>query len=281
MNKLYTNQNFDYTTQWIMIGDTQTSRQSVTPMVLTKPTELNFPLPTQPNREWMDNFEAIQSKIRRGEIDKEILFRTIEFQSPITPAQIMSGIKSQKGLHYILELDGGNTWFGNSHEKQIQRINDIVTIEVLGGTWWGNEKMSRKELEEHDFINDDLIKKIQTLRGKIIRKKFTTVNLGYVKHLKTEFEFQIPPNTPNEMIIHTIHPTLAIKSETTDGKKFYGGLVGWETETELHLWLNIRCGLWNPMSSTYTFWSGCGITEKSDIMREWMESNQKLKWVMK
>ena len=281
MNKLYTNQNYDYNTKWIMIGDTQTSRLNVTPMVLDKPTEFEIPLSSVPNREWMGNFEAIQTQIQSGQIDKEILFRTIQFHNPIKPTQIMSGIKSQKGLHYILELEGGEVWFGNSPEKQIQRINDIVTIEVLGGTIWGNEKIGRKELEEHDFINDDLIKKIQTLGGKIIRKKFTTLNLGYVKHLKTEFEFQIPPNTPNEMIIHTIHPTLAIKSKTNDEKKFYGGLVGWETETELHLWLNIRCGMWNPKSLLYTFWTGCGITDKSNPIGEWGESNQKLKWLLK
>jgi isochorismate synthase EntC len=83
------------------------------------------------------------------------------------------------------------------------------------------------------------------------------------------------------MIIHTIHPTLAIKSKTNDEKKFYGGLVGWETETELHLWLNIRCGMWNPKSLLYTFWTGCGITDKSNPIGEWGESNQKLKWLLK
>ncbi|GAB5418164.1 MAG: chorismate-binding protein [Crocinitomicaceae bacterium] len=177
-------------------------------------------------------------------------------------------------------------WIGATPETLLIAENGKGKTMALAGTRLSEseEPWSAKEFEEHeyvaDFIEDSLVDdKVVNVN----RSQRTDIISGPVKHLLTEFEFDVD-QADVWNLARKLHPTPAVsgwpiemamnlinKYEHHD-RHFYTGIVGVIGE-KTNLYVNLRCAR-NDNDSMYLFLGG-GFTKDSDIEAEWNETENK------
>lgn len=247
----------------------------------------------QPTQEWKDWFHKIQKSISLNYYDKRVLDFCFNVESKTKPEELLNFIlqrdissedlkqsilnkKIEQSIQpFYIDLDD-KVLFGVTPEKVLTRKGNKVMVEILGGTKLKKGSWTQNKYLEHDLIVDDVLTKltINENASDISYEERQTKYVGYAHHLQTQIFFSF--DSTNDELIRLIHPTLAVKSHNQN-RNYFGGLIGFESEDELHLWLNIRSGVYQ--NDTYNLCVGCGITSESDIDEEWKEVGKKLNWI--
>ncbi len=153
----------------------------------------------------------------------------------------------------------------------------------------------QKEIEEQALVCRFIInsfKKIRVREYKEIGPK--TVRAGNLLHLQSTFEVDTKAISFPQMagvMLDLLHPTSAVcgmpkppaseflRKEEKHDREFYSGFLGpVNIEKHTNLYVNLRT--MKLKGSEMSLFAGCGITEDSSAIKEWNETQMKLKTVL-
>lgn len=258
--------------------------------------------------------EAVE-QIQAGKFQKVVLSRIAqsEFSKEFSVVQAFLQLslaypKAFISAFYLPSLQA--TWLCASPETLVEEDqNGLFKTIALAGTQSAlNEKgealsvqqatWTHKEIEEQAFVSRYIIecfKKIRLREYDEIGPK--TIIAGNLMHLKTEYvvntkEVQLP--ALSGIMLSLLHPTSAvcgtpkeaaiqwIKKAELHQREMYSGYLGpINIDKEIHLFVNLRTVKIEEKAEKLlaTYFAGCGITEDSDVEKEWLETEMKTETV--
>ena len=248
---------------------------------------------TYPNKkQYLKIFNQTKKAINNG-IAKKIVLSKIEKHS-ITEKMNMYQIhkdmekKYKDCFNYIVQLDKEEYFIGSSPELILKLKQNKISTISLAGTSTDKDKLNEsKEIKEQEYVTkylETIFKKIGT---EIKKTKTKKLQLNYAYHLKTKIFAKVKNKKHILELLKTIHPTPALsgypKKESINfinnkepfNRGYYAGAIGlYDLKGEGFFYAGIRSALIKN-KNIYLF-SGGGITEESDYLKEWEETNLKL-----
>ncbi|WP_185882302.1 chorismate-binding protein [Blattabacterium cuenoti] len=197
-------------------------------------------------------------------------------------------------------------WYNMNYEFWISATPELlITYEIgkkqlttvaLAGTITqdnSNQMMydwTNKEFEEHQIVIEYIKNILQNkYAGYISIDKTKTIQVGSLFHLKTIIKFVFYKKINIFKLLNTIYPTPSIcgspKEPALDfitkyegyNRQFYTGYFGPVSKNNIELYLNLRCANINLKNNKIIIYAGSGITAKSNIFLEYLETDSKIK----
>lgn len=247
--------------------------------------------------------EAVR-RIRRGEIDKVVLARTLELVSerPIELPSLLAGLAARNplGYNFSVALGGGRTLLGASPELLVRREGGVLLANPLAGSIPRAPHdpaedqrralallSSRKDLEEHRVVVDAVAQALRPLCPQLqVPARPSLVHTPTMWHLSTEVTGRTEADALTLAL--ALHPTPAVcgfprsraheligQLEPFD-RGFYAGAFGWTDANGDGEWVvSIRCAELSEQRKLRLF-AGAGIVGESDPQSELAETRAKL-----
>jgi len=245
--------------------------------------------------------EAVNS-INAGQFEKVVPSRKwskeVDEKFDLLELYAKAASKYPRAMVSLVSIPTAGTWMGASPETLIQMDqNGIFKTVALAGTQAYNNQDLRdvtwiqKEIEEQAFVSRYIIncfKKIRLREFDEIGPKSSVS--GNLIHLKTEFKVDtVKTNFADlpQIMLELLHPTSAVcgmpkepalaflkKHEGFDREFFSGYLGPIGINSEVHVFVNLRCMQVNENS--VTFYAGAGVTQDSNPEKEWLETKIKM-----
>lgn len=196
--------------------------------------------------------------------------------------------QNENALVYIYNIPTIGMWMGATPETLIHTKDTSIQTMALAGSQLSSKKeivWEDKELQEHQFVIDDISTKLALKNYTYKIDKTETIVAGEVCHLKTSIKIDAQLKEAKN-IADTLHPTAAIcgmpqdksfdfilKNENYE-REFYTGYLG-EISNYKQSWLfvNLRC--MQIFNNSYNIYVGGGITKDSIAEKEWEETELK------
>jgi len=254
---------------------------------------------------------AINS-IENGEVQKVVLSRTKNITLPNT-FEVIEAFKKLcvaypnafVSLVYLPEYQC--FWLGATPETLVSMDKDgkFRTMSLAGtqpamdengkNLLAGEIRWSHKEIEEQAFVSRYIIECFKKIR---LREYYEsgpkTVQAGNLMHLRTDYMVDAQAlDFPQlgTVMIELLHPTSAvcgmpkapalriIAEQELHDREFYSGFLGpVNMQEESHLFVNLRT--MKIVGKEATLYAGCGITEDSNPVKEWYETEIKIQTLM-
>ena len=228
--------------------------------------------------------------LRKRKISKAIFSRIKEVKCSISPIDAYADLCKlyPDAFVYLISSPMFGTWIGASPEALLLVENGEGSTVSLAGTKkrddhspWGD-----KEKEEQQIVTTYLTEKLNKLDflNSVKVKEREELIAGPVKHLATEFTFNVPLGKELE-IADILHPTPAVSgwpqqeamnliSDHEDHeRRLYSGIVGLIEKDSTNLFVNLRCGELREKSAI--LYVGGGFTVDSIPEEEWEETELK------
>lgn len=198
----------------------------------------------------------------------------------------------QNALVYHLRHPRYGEWIGATPELLFSREGLELKTMALAGTLpvEAPSMWSKKLLEEHEFVVQDVLAAFQQLRAEHIKREGPhDLVAGAVKHLKTSFAFQTAAS--NDDLRMVLHPTSAIcgfprnlaarwiAENESHERRLYCGLLGIERKHNSFYFVNLRCA--QILGNRIELFAGVGLTAQSIVEDEWKETERKLDTIRK
>ena len=246
--------------------------------------------------------------IENGEVQKVVLSRTKNITLPDTFEVIEAFQKlcvvypnAFVSLVYLPEFQC--FWLGATPETLVIMDKDgkFRTMSLAGtqsavGTndenlSVGEIRWSHKEIEEQALVSRYIIECFKKIRLREYQESGPkTVQAGNLMHLRTDYMVDTQalgfPQLGTVML-ELLHPTSAvcgmpkasalriIAEQELHDREFYSGFLGpVNIREESHLFVNLRT--MKIVGKEATFYAGCGITEDSNPVKEWYETEMKI-----
>jgi Isochorismate synthase len=184
-------------------------------------------------------------------------------------------------------------WIGCSPEMLMKCYNNKLKISVLAGTIWeSTSRWTQKEIEEHKIVIRYIIHILESYPGIIHIENTRTTKIGNLKHLETKIYFSFKKEINCYEILNRLHPTPSIcgvpKKKSLDfihenekhERSFYTGYIGIVNKNNIELYLNLRCVKIQEDKKEMILYAGSGITIDSNIDREYLETENKMKNIL-
>ena len=248
------------------------------------------------------------NQIENGEVQKVVLSRTKNITLPDTFEVIEAFQKlcvvypnAFVSLVYLPEFQC--FWLGATPETLVIMDKDgkFRTMSLAGtqsavGTndenlSVGEIRWSHKEIEEQALVSRYIIECFKKIRLREYQESGPkTVQAGNLMHLRTDYMVDTQalgfPQLGTVML-ELLHPTSAvcgmpkasalriIAEQELHDREFYSGFLGpVNIREESHLFVNLRT--MKIVGKEATFYAGCGITEDSNPVKEWYETEMKI-----
>jgi isochorismate synthase len=160
----------------------------------------------------------------------------------------------------------------------------------------GEMRWSHKEIEEQAFVSRYIIECFKKIRlREYLESGPKTVQAGNLMHLRTDYVVDTKEvNFPQlgTVMLELLHPTSAvcgmpkapalriIAEQELHDREFYSGFLGpVNMQEESHLFVNLRT--MKIVGNEAIFYAGCGITEDSNPVKEWYETEMKIETLMR
>ena len=256
--------------------------------------------------------KAIKS-IKNGEVQKVVLSRTKSITLPNT-FEVIEAFKKLciaypnafVSLVYLPEYQ--SFWLGATPEilVSMDKAGKFRTMSLAGtqsaidengkNLLAGEIRWSHKEIEEQAFVSRYIIECFKKIRLREYDESGPkTVQAGNLMHLRTDYMVDAQAlNFPQlgTVMLELLHPTSAvcgmpkvpalriIAEQELHDREFYSGFLGpVNMQEESHLFVNLRT--MKVSGNEATLYAGCGITEDSNPVNEWQETEMKIQTLMK
>jgi isochorismate synthase len=250
--------------------------------------------------------------IENGEVQKVVLSRTKNITLPDTFEVIEAFHKlcvaypnAFVSLVYLPEFQC--FWLGATPETLVIMDKDgkFRTMSLAGtqsavgandeNLSVGEIRWSHKEIEEQALVSRYIIECFKKIRLREYQESGPkTVQAGNLMHLRTDYVVDTQvldfPQLGTVML-ELLHPTSAvcgmpkasalriIAEQELHDREFYSGFLGpVNIREESHLFVNLRT--MKIVGKEATFYAGCGITEDSNPVKEWYETEMKIETLM-
>ncbi len=252
------------------------------------------------------------NQIENGEVQKVVLSRTKNVTLPDTFEVIKAFQKlclaypnAFVSLVYLPEYQC--FWLGATPETLVSVDKDgkFRTMSLAGTQSAMDEKgktllageirWSHKEIEEQAFVSRYIIECFKKIRLREYHESGPkTVQAGNLMHLRTDYMVDTQAlDFPQlgTVMLELLHPTSAvcgmpkipalriIAEQELHDREFYSGFLGpVNMQEESYLFVNLRT--MKIVGNEATFYAGCGITEDSNPVKEWYETEMKIETLM-
>lgn len=243
---------------------------------------------------WEKTIHHLIKEIQNKKLDKVVVARQTEIKLDrnVNPYLVLKNIQNSfaKSSFFCFEFKKGAAFLGATPECLYTRKNRYIKTEAIAGTAPTKEKhnllSSSKELNEFSFVPDFLSSKLRKISTSLTKTDNKTIDIGYLKHLYSEFEAELLPEVEDENIIASLFPSPALsgfpqreaieKIKEIEGvdRHWYASPVGWISEHSAELIIAIRSCLISK-EKVHLF-VGNGIVDGSTPQREWDELNTKM-----
>ena len=253
------------------------------------------------------------TSIEKGEVQKVVLSRTKNVTLPETFEVIEAFQKlclaypnAFVSLVYLPEYQC--FWLGATPETLVSMDKEgkFRTMSLAGtqsavgangeNLSAGEIRWSHKEIEEQAFVSRYIIECFKKIRlREYLESGPKTVQAGNLMHLRTDYMVDTKEvNFPQlgTVMLELLHPTSAvcgmpkapalriIAEQELHDREFYSGFLGpVNMQEESHLFVNLRT--MKIEGNKATFYAGCGITEDSNPVKEWYETEMKIETLMR
>lgn len=258
------------------------------------------PGPDGSREAWRAAVAAALAAIRRRELDKVVLARSVEVPCAVDPAAVAARLRTAQphATVFALERDG-RCFLGATPERLLSLAGRHCEVDCLAGsaprgaTPEEDEALaarllaSAKDRAEHAWV----VRAVREALAPWARRVDAPaapglLRLAQVQHLHTPVRAELHPGVGPLALAAALHPTPAVagwpratalaflrRHEPFD-RGGYAGFVGWLGPEQAELAVAIRCGLLG--GGRAWLYAGCGVVEGSDPDREWDETTWKL-----
>lgn len=250
-------------------------------------------------KEFETQFEDIQSAIQTSSLEKAVpvMFESSKQRLFANPMSLMKTPPKNTFLYGAWTSSSG--FFGYTPEMlfDLKNSKELTTMALAGTschvdlTERASELLSsKKELAEHQYVVEDLKKKLSFL-GDISVGELEVLHLSSLSHLKTPLHLALKnPVSSLEPLIQKLHPTAALgvypESEASFLKvlrqpgEFLGAPFGVRLDSNAaQVAVGIRQLQWQQ--DQLLVGAGCGIVKGSDVHKEWQELKSKREFTKK
>lgn len=245
--------------------------------------------------EYLDRAKEFKNEMLKRDLSKAI-FSRVKYVHKSVDAQQMFEVLCEtypNAFVYLISSSHFGTWIGASPEPLIQADDNKGCTVALAGTMRTDEKSdwTEKDKNEQYFVQTYIHDRLKSINIDPIfidgPKEYVA---GPVKHLQSVFNFGLNGNKPLE-VAKRLHPTPAVSGlpqrssvkliyETENYKRsLYTGFLGEVSESDANLFVNLRCA--QIFEDKVALYLGGGFTKDSDIEKEWMETENKSKTLLK
>lgn len=224
--------------------------------------------------------KAVYSRVKEVPASSEVKKNLFDALCKTYPTAFVYEVQSREFGH----------WIGATPERLIegekgnfQTVSLASTKRVEDNSPWG-----RKELEEQSLVSDFIKDQLNKLNIPFVVEERTELIAGPVKHLHTRFSAIVGDDA--SLLIKELHPTPAvsglpreeaielIKKIETHDRSLYTGFIGVLKE-HVSVYVNLRC-LQFIDEKAYLYLGG-GYTKDSDVEKEWEETENKAKTLIR
>lgn len=244
-----------------------------------------------PREQYMEQATSLIERMRRGELHKVVLSRTICGKCGGTDwASVFESLEAANpnAFVFVFNTEVTGTWIGASPERYLSYSGRQIHTMALAGTRpagtrgaWG-----AKEIEEQRIVADY----IEDLLGNLGIKHSTSDTYsrvaGNVEHLCTEFTGEVGNMSQVDKMQNMLHPTPALAGlptkdairliEATEKhhRRYYGGYIGpIDFRGNFNYFVNLRSLEFDK--ENYCLYAGGGLTASSNAEQEWIETEEK------
>lgn len=254
--------------------------------------------------EWNEMVGKSKNLIEKSQINKIVLSRKIleEFNEKIDPMDVAKKTfqNAEHSYVFFLQIGKHEAFISLTPETLFKKNKKYVEIDSIAGTkkrshfFQEDQKLeqdllgSKKEMEEHQFVIDDIFNKLNPLFEKLeLKSKEKILKLKYVQHIKSEFEGILKSDSNYVELIDALHPTAAIgghpwekvseylKQIESSYRGLYSSPIGIIFKDSQEFAVGIRSCLINQKHS-YVY-AGAGIVRDSQAHEEWIETQEKMR----
>lgn len=268
----YTFTNHNYSFSWLKTFENRHfSRPTQLPRQLSKAT-------------YLKTCKNFIDQIKAGQFEKLILSRPIiaRLDNPLEEVFQSLVHNYPNAFVYILNLDQYGTWIGATPELFLKTNGGTLETVALAGTQPVDmQRWTSKERKEQAYVTNFIYEVLRKFDSHPIDLDGpNSVAAGPVAHLSTKISAML--RAPVHEIIQDLHPTPAVcgipkkkakahiqENEGYD-RGFYSGFLGIVDQSNLDLFVNLRC--MQIIDDTACIYVGSGITSDSDPEKEWEET---------
>jgi isochorismate synthase len=191
---------------------------------------------------------------------------------------------------YLLKINN-SCWLGASPETFIKSDYSTCETVALAGTRMAVNNDSPwgiKEIQEQSIVGSYIVKAFKDLAlEEIVLGPQFTKTVGDIQHICNIISARLPKIIDWSELLMSLHPTPALagypKAEAIDfindtesfSRELYGGYLGIMDESNVDLFVNIRCA--QLYENGFRVYAGAGINKDSNPQSEWNETVSKLK----
>jgi len=254
--------------------------------------------PTPSSEGWRRQVVDAVRKIRAGDLRKVVLAQELraDLAGPVDVAGALTELSDvYPGCYrFLVEPDGGDTFFGATPERLVSLSDRTVKTEALAGStgrgetededeWLAAElRGSEKDVHEHELVVDAIRGQLDRVADEVVTGDRSVRKLATVQHLQTPVRAELAGEEHVLSLVEALHPTPAVgglppdaalrtirETETFD-RGWYAAPVGWfDADGDGTFAVAIRSAL--ARDRTATLFAGAGIVADSDPDVEWDE----------
>ncbi len=238
-------------------------------------------------------------EIGNGHFKKVVLSRFLEVENSFGAIALFRRILStyKNAFCYLWFHPAIGMWFGATPEILLELNSKSLTTMSLAGTRKFEENKiaawGKKELDEQKLVTDYILSELQDKVEDLQKSELQTIRAGELWHLRTKITGVLKENRLQH-IIEALHPTPAVcgfpKKETMQyivanegyDRQYYAGYLGelnLGVENSTTLYVNLRC--MQKIGNLMRIYVGGGVTKDSDPEKEWQETVNKSRTMLK
>ena len=253
---------------------------------------------------YTESILSVLEKIKPNKLDKVVISRSHHVKvgnnfSGVSAMQIMRNAYP-RCTSFFFSFPKQGIFFGSTPERLISLKNKCIHTEALAGTIARGNNMeedrnyadkllaSHKESEEHNFVLEQIIRKLNPIVSEIQYSSTPYVlKLKNVQHLKTSITGKINHDAHILTLVNRLHPTSAVAGTPTDkamdiirivelhDRGWYSGPIGWiDQKGDGEFYVALRSAL--VRNEEAHIFAGGGIVSESHPFTEWEETELKL-----
>ncbi len=236
--------------------------------------------------EYESILRGLIEEMKQEEIPKVIFSRVKKVNGAIDILKTLLQLRENNPNAFIYYVqDPKQAWLGATPEVLLEETEKAYQTMSLAGTLPIEEEWSEKELKEQQIVTEFIIQTLTELNCNFDISPIKDSIQNNFKHLKQTIAID-KENTNYDKVLQLLNPTPAvcgiprddakqlIQKWETNKRELYTGYINVQIPESLpKAYVNLRCA--KVYQDAVMIYVGGGITQESDIQKEWRETELK------
>jgi len=235
--------------------------------------------------------KAVQA-IHDQHFEKVVIARQLVIKTEVQPEKLFQALINAypQAFVYCFRLNNGLTMVGATPETLLERKENTLNTQALGGTEQAYG-YSEKEYHEHQQIISDISSKLLAQNYSFKSGETLPKKAGNVAHLSTPISIESQSLEQDLKLVNALHPTAAIGglpfepanqfllANENFNRNYYAGYLGSKHDQNFSFYVNLRCA--ELYKNGAILFAGAGINSNSIAADEWLETTNKLNTLLR